>query len=407
MDKDQQSSDPASSYLPLPTEGNAAKSGAASDPAVNFARQKVNSALGQEPSAAAEALDVQELGSALHQSRHQKFIYELTNSGKSLEEIQTAWHDYYAALPDKQKHQVWQEFYAAHNQAQQLSQNLPVAIETVPAIKEDLMVAHSSYQPPRKLPKKARELKEQVSKTLPIPPALRPKRQLKSLLVGLGAGVLTVLILLFSFFNERFIAPLIQPSRNVSNIQLIDNSSVSNAPEVIIPKINVEIPVVYGVNTIDDNAVNAALEQGVVHYADTAVPGQKGNVVIVGHSSNNILNSGKYKFAFVLLHKLETGDIFYLQKDGARYTYQVINKKIVKPTDVSVLASSEGATASLITCDPPGTSNNRLVVTGTQIAPDPAADTAQVATNALATESKIIPGNSPTLWSRISHWLSE
>ncbi len=133
-----------------------------------------------------------------------------------------------------------------------------------------------------------------------------------------------MIIVLFSFFNERFIAPLIQPSRNVTNTPLIsDASAVGPAPEVIIPKINVEIPVVYGVNTIDEAAIDTALEEGVVHYADTADPGQNGNLVIVGHSSNNIFNKGKYKFAFVLLSRLETGDTFYLQKDGRRYTYQV------------------------------------------------------------------------------------
>jgi sortase A len=170
----------------------------------------------------------------------------------------------------------------------------------------------------------------------------------------------------------------------------------------------VEIPVVYDVNTIEETAVEKGLERGVVHYADTAVPGQNGNVVIVGHSSNNIFNQGQYKFAFVLLSRLDNGDTFYLQRDGKRYTYQVYDKKIVKPTDVSVLGPAEKpATATLITCDPPGTSTNRLVVTAEQISPDPAVNVAAATNSQLATASAVIPGNSPTLWSRLIKWFEQ
>lgn len=136
------------------------------------------------------------------------------------------------------------------------------------------------------------------------------------------------------------------------------------------------------------------------------MPGQDGNVVIVGHSSNNIFNKGKYKFAFVLLSKLDKGDTFYLQKDGKRYTYQVYDREIVKPQDVNVLGVGDKlATATLITCDPPGTSINRLVVSGQQISPDPSTNAAASTQNTLAQKATQIPGNSPSLWSRLVNWL--
>jgi sortase A len=102
------------------------------------------------------------------------------------------------------------------------------------------------------------------------------------------------------------------------------------------------------------------------------IPGESGNVAIVGHSSNNILNSGKYKFAFVLLKKLEAEDTFFVQKDGIRYTYKVYKKEVVGPDNVAVLDTQEKPnTITLITCDPPGTSINRLIITAEQISPDP------------------------------------
>ncbi|HEU4608118.1 MAG TPA: class E sortase, partial [Chitinophagaceae bacterium] len=154
--------------------------------------------------------------------------------------------------------------------------------------------------------------------------------------------------------------------------------------------------------------VQRALEGGVLHYATTPDPGELGNGAIFGHSSNNILNKGKYKFAFVLLKRLENGDTFYLQKDGKRYVYKVFDKKIVKPDDVSVLNSIEGrpATFSLITCDPPGTSINRLIVTGEQISPNPAANVASHVKQNNAEKPAVLPSNSPSLWSRLWGWLS-
>lgn len=137
-----------------------------------------------------------------------------------------------------------------------------------------------------------------------------------------------------------------------------------------------------------------------MHYYNTADPGQNGNGVIFGHSSSNILNSGKYKFAFVLLRKLEKDDVFYLEKDSKRYAYKVYDKKIVPPSDVSVLyRNDKPASMTLITCDPPGSSVNRLVVVGEQISPDPATNGA--APTDKPSEPAILPSNSQSLWSRI------
>ncbi|HET7827822.1 MAG TPA: sortase, partial [Candidatus Saccharimonadales bacterium] len=301
------------------------------------------------------------------------------------------------------KHQVWQEFYNS-----QAAEARHPAVTHQPAIPSPTPVPSRRQTVTKAKAGVAHKVQraKQKAKTHPaVHKATAKASPLHSLLFGLGVGSLVIIIFLFSFFNDRIIAPFIQPSRNVQNIPIISTSSVSPDPLVIIPKINVEIPVVYDVSTIDEAAVDTGLERGVVHYADTALPGQNGNVVIVGHSSNNILNPGKYKFAFTLLHDLQNGDTFYLQKDGKRYTYQVYKRYIVSPTDTSVLGlADKPATATLITCDPPGTSNNRLIVTGEQISPDPSTNSAETTQNKLATASNIVPGNSPSLWSRIVNW---
>jgi sortase A len=394
MDDDNKHKDQFNASLQLPSDASSGQDDP--NPAADLIRKKVEAAYSHEPDIEEEAEDIEDVGKQLHRSRHQEFIYDLTNSGRPLHEIQTAWHEYYAGLPDSEKHQVWQEFYNTQAQAAHHPVMTHVEPEPKPALR----------QTRAKTKAKLADVREKVADR---PGTKKPASSpLHSILFGLGTGSVVILIFLFSFFNERIIAPFIQPSRNVSNTPIINDSAVNNNPEVIIPKINVEIPVVYDVNTINETAVEKGLERGVVHYADTAVPGQNGNVVIVGHSSNNIFNQGKYKFAFVLLSRLDSGDTFYLQKDGKRYTYQVYEKKIVKPTDVSVLGlADKPATATLITCDPPGTSTNRLVVTAQQISPDPVANSQTAPEAHLATSSAIIPSNSPSLWSRLTSWFKQ
>jgi len=167
--------------------------------------------------------------------------------------------------------------------------------------------------------------------------------------------------------------------------------------------------VIYGVGSNAESTIQKNLENGVVHYPSTEVPGQQGNVAIFGHSSNNIFNKGKYKFAFVLLHELKAGDTFYLTYNKQVFAYKVIVRKIVDPSEVGVLDNVPGqaATATLITCDPPGTTLHRLVVIGEQISPDPLTNSAgndEAGTTPGATTTRLA-GNGPTLWSRFWNWL--
>lgn len=383
--------------LQLPDNGG--KKGDA-NPAADLIRKKVEAAYAHEPDATEEEIGAQVTPKS-RRSKHQEFIYELTNSGRPLHEVQTAWHEYYAGLTDAQKHQVWQEFYRTHAQAA----HHPAVTHTEP--RPEPAKPHPRHEPSKVI--------RQTTKKLPRPK--HPPRQVRqskkanpfqSLLFGLGIGSLVIIIFLFSFFNERFIAPFIQPSRNTANIPIITSGTVSAAPEVIIPKINVEAPVVYDVNTINEAAVEQGLNRGVVHYADTALPGQDGNAIIFGHSSGNIFNQGNYKFVFSLLRALNPGDTFYLQKDGKRYVYQIYKKEIVRPTDVSVLGlTDKTATATLITCDPPGLSTNRLVVIGEQISPDPSTNVPLQSHNTVAQQTSVIPSQSPTLWSRLTNWFTQ
>jgi len=116
-----------------------------------------------------------------------------------------------------------------------------------------------------------------------------------------------------------------------------------------IPKIAVDKVVVEGTEVED-------LKKGPGHYRDTAFPGQLGNVVISGHRTT-------YGAPFYRLDELSKGDEILLKDaSGTTYKYSVIEKKIVEPTDLSVVVPSTDARLTLTTCNPRFSARQRLII---------------------------------------------
>lgn len=230
--------------------------------------------------------------------------------------------------------------------------------------------------------------------------------------VPIVCAIIVGLLLLALQFNRLFVAQVesyISPGSTVdaSNTVVVDPSTdtrIGNNPQLVIPKINVSVPVIYNVTTVDEKVIEKALQDGVVHYnlpGANSIPGQGGNGVILGHSSNDVFDPGNYKFAFLLLDRLQNGDLFYLNYQGKRYVYRVSAKKVIKPTDWKILQQNSGKpTMVLVTCTPAGTALNRLLVYGEQISPDPATDSA-APVNAQDANPAEIPGNSQTFFERL------
>jgi len=407
---------------PLPDQ-SASNNG--SEAAMEMIRRKIAHMYAAEPNARQESAEVERL--QVPRSKHQEVMHRLTNSGRSMAEIQQAWHQYYLSLPDREKHEVWQEFYQANARSRErLTAGGPVEsaqpqhaqrqaepeLEHQPPIAKVFVHEHEEptarHKPDRR---SLARVKRDVLKKVRFShnSGQKAKQHLQSLAFGLGLGALTLLIALFGLFNELVITPFIRPGSAAATPIILDANAPApdGPPQLIIPKLNAQLPVMYDVNSLDEADVQQALQNGVFHYPTTANPGQNGNLAIFGHSSNNILNKGKYKFAFVLLHQLEPGDIFYLTFQGKVYTYKVYTKKVINPDETAVLGPAEGkiATATLITCDPPGSTKHRLVVWGEQVTPDPASNSAAAEpSEALQTQS--LPDNGPSAWTRLWRWLN-
>ncbi len=157
----------------------------------------------------------------------------------------------------------------------------------------------------------------------------------------------------------------------------------NNNSELMIPSIKVDAPIVMNEPSYTEWKVQVALRKGVVHFGTTAQPGQKGNMVIVGHSSGQLWAPGNYKFVFTLLNKMRTGDFIFLDYNGSRYIYRMTSSEVIDPTNFAVIQPTDDPELTLITCTPVGTSKNRLVIHAKQISPKP--DTAVAATTSSQT----------------------
>lgn len=229
------------------------------------------------------------------------------------------------------------------------------------------------------------------------------------------APILTALTFAFVFlflqYNQFLFATVsayISPGKiDPQNIILdpMGSPKVGPEPKLIIPKINVEAPVIYGTNPLNDQDVQNQLRAGVVHYPignATSVPGQNGATTILGHSSMDVFDDGKYKFVFVQLNKLNVGDNFYINYQGTRYTYNVIKKEIIDPTEIAKVTPGDASKPSviLITCEPPGTALKRLLVFADQVSPNPAnAKAADTAKPSVSTQP--IRGDAPSALERL------
>lgn len=196
--------------------------------------------------------------------------------------------------------------------------------------------------------------------------------------IPIVAGIAVVLLVLFLQYNRLIFAPImayVSPGNApASSIEAIDpnvTGTVSPEPRLIIPKLNVDVPINFNVALSE---VMAAMNHGVAHYriaGASAYPGEIGNFVITGHSAGDIYSSNPYKYIFSGLERLEDGDLIYVNYNSVRYTYRVIKKEIVDPSNVaSLVVDTNKPLLTLVTCTPLGTSTNRLLVTAEQISPN-------------------------------------
>lgn len=246
--------------------------------------------------------------------------------------------------------------------------------------------------------------------------------------VPIFAGVFSVLFILFLQYNRLIFAPImayIAPGNTKdTGITAID-PTVSEAPtadpRLLIPKLNVDVPVFFNISN-DTATINNAMNHGVAQFkipgAD-AMPGQIGNLVISGHSAGDIYSNNQYKFIFSGLERLVDGDLIYVNYNSVRYTYKVYKRETVEPTNVAALVYKvDKPILTLITCTPLGSDRYRLLVMAEQINPSyEQKETTEIANQENSAEngnnaegknqsSSIMPANERSFFDRVWRWLT-
>ena len=229
------------------------------------------------------------------------------------------------------------------------------------------------------------------------------------------AGVSVVLLILFLQYNRLIFAPImayVSPGNApASQIEAIDptiTQTVSAEPRLIIPKLNIDVPIHFGISL---NEVMSAMNNGVAHYriaGASAYPGEIGNLVITGHSAGDVYSSNPYKYIFSGLERLDDGDLIYVNYNSVRYTYRVVKKEVVEPSNVAALVvDTDKPLLTLVTCTPLGTSRYRLLVTAEQISPSyDGAETSEDLPTVDQNTSDAFPSNEPSFFEGIWNWLT-
>jgi sortase A len=132
--------------------------------------------------------------------------------------------------------------------------------------------------------------------------------------------------------------------------QPVPTPSAAYATRIVIPSIDVDAPIVNGVTWED-------LKKGVGQLPGSANPGERGNMYLAAH--NDIFGE-----IFRYLEKLELGDEFFVYSGGQSYRYLITSKRVIEPTDVSVMYPTTEPIATLQTCYPYLVDTHRLVVVG-------------------------------------------
>lgn len=133
---------------------------------------------------------------------------------------------------------------------------------------------------------------------------------------------------------------------------------------ILISKIGINARIFPNVDPSSPDVFLPVLQKGIAHAKGTFFPGQKGNIYLFAHSTDNFWNAGRYNAIFYLLKDLRNGDDVVIFYQNVRYNYKVTKLEITGPSEVSFITRAQVGKELLIlqTCWPPGTTWQRLLV---------------------------------------------
>lgn len=204
----------------------------------------------------------------------------------------------------------------------------------------------------------------------------------KHILVRSAMILVTALAAIFIIHNVTFVQhsqpePQIveqQPAGQSESSSRIEPPEQSKAEEFVYPvgKLSIsgrrenyvsgdmilEIPRLGLVSPVLDNTDQATLDKGVGLFEYAQLPG------ISNCNTSMAAHRDIYGKEFYFIHTITDGDLMYLKYDGKKYTYEYMETLITDESDWDPIKAKEFACITLQSCDPIGTSLNRIFVVG-------------------------------------------
>lgn len=324
--------------------------------------------------------------------------YNRTRDESHLEANQAAWQQYHSAWQSYYQ-QYFHRYYAGH--LQQTKAQLTAKDKHIEQLQSQKPAPSAEQTPEDALTDLRSQIRHKARQTAST---VRRSRHFVPIL----AACIVMAIFAFLQYNAVLFANVeayVSPASSEPTSMIVNPTSTvapDSKSRLLIPKIAVDVPIVWDV-TPDYDSQMAAMKNGVAWFnikGASAQPGEVGNTVLSGHSSNDVFDDGKYKFVFARLEQVKKGDTIYVNNDGVRYTYTVSRIRVVTPKQVDALTEpTTKPLLTLITCTPLGTAQKRLLVTAEQISPNPS-EAKQAAEPSSAADATM-PGNAPTFFERL------
>jgi len=119
----------------------------------------------------------------------------------------------------------------------------------------------------------------------------------------------------------------------------IESSEEQYSARIIIPDLKIDLPVF---SAKAEGEKWEIFENAASYLLGSGIPGQKGNVVIYSHNKRHL---------FGPLLRIKKGvEIKIENKKGEIFSYEVLETKIVAPSQIEILLPTEEPTLTLYTC---------------------------------------------------------
>jgi len=130
---------------------------------------------------------------------------------------------------------------------------------------------------------------------------------------------------------------------------------------ILIPALGIEAPIVWPEDN-NESSLQMALEKGVAFWPESSLLGERGTIIILGHSSAYPWYRGNYGSIFSLINKLNLGDEISLFSQDKRYIYRVVEKEIQLPANLSIANQDNQSILYILSCWPINTNWKRIAV---------------------------------------------